>query len=75
MPTLPNLSSQAPSPWVIRYGRGLVGQVIATRAYAWTCSIIVEAGIESLERAHEFSVEWEARCAFFFFFFGPADIL
>jgi hypothetical protein len=62
MPTsLNTMFSQTP-PWIIRYGQDLVGHVIATRAYAWAYSIIVEAGTELLERAHRFAVEWEARC-------------
>lgn len=60
MPTFNIIFSQAPS-WIIRYGRDLIAHVNATPAYAFARPIIVEAGIELLEQAHRFAVEWEAR--------------
>ena len=45
----------------MRYSRDVVACVVATRAYAWVCSIAVEAATDLLEQAHEFAVEWVAR--------------
>jgi hypothetical protein len=47
---------------IISYGRGLMARVITTCAYAWARSIVVEAGIEVLDHALAFAVEWAARC-------------
>jgi hypothetical protein len=52
-------------PQIIRYGWDVIARVMATRTYAWVRSIVVEAVIELLERAHGFMVEWSARCVKF----------
>ena len=47
---------------IICYGRDFVSRVIATPTYMWACFIIIVAGMEVLELAHGFAVDWDARC-------------
>jgi len=67
MPRLP-LLLLLNTPRVIHYVRVLITRVLATRAFTRSRQVFVEAGVEVLERAHEFAVGWEARCMSFPFF-------
>jgi hypothetical protein len=51
---------------IIYYGRR-IACIIAMHVHAIVRSILVEAGIEVLERVHQFAVDWAARCASTFF--------
>jgi hypothetical protein len=63
------------APHIIRYGEELIASVVATRAYAWVCPIVVGAVRETLEQVHLFVVDWTVRCVSIFSTFIDPDVL
>jgi hypothetical protein len=74
MPASLNFLFPQPSPWIIHYGRDLVGCVFTAGAYAWAHPIIVQARNEALEQARVLAVGWGARYVSLSFYFGAANL-
>jgi hypothetical protein len=63
-------------PRIFRYGQDLMGRIIASDAYAWARPILIEVGVELLERARVLAVGWSTRCvSLISFFFGVSEVL
>ena len=75
MPTFLHFLFHQGYPRIIRSGRDVMARVVAMPTYTWACLIVVVAGTEILERAHEFAVEWAAKCVSISIHFDVADVL
>ena len=62
-------------PQIRRYSQDLMARIAAAGAYAWVRPILVQAGIEVVERARVFAVGWGRRCVSLFSYFATSDVL